>query len=444
MGWFKRLLGSEEDEEPEVSEETVDLYELKSWVEEKANSEFENVKPQIEAQLSRVMEQKKALKEHLKELSVAELHNPNISDREKSVMEGNRQAYISQHKQFLNNVGVAEELTCGWTSEFCKDFEQMLVMLAKSTAKGHAVMQAFFANHAATVNKSIKIMGDSVSKIREILEDANVGVENIDEVRKAVTALRGKKKLLSEVEHELEVFRKKLDNSEQMKTKLLGQAEELKQTDSYSQYRDSNKRRDDLWQKAKKVEEEVDFMFSPLSRAMKKYERLIVEDARLFGKYMDSPMKALADDEELKIEGILGKMKRALVEGSLELKDSEKVCQRISEVTRDKLVAAREEYVEARTEIRKIDDTMRNSRVLNDLDDLKYKREHVENQIQLLHDKIDHAAKTKEKIDLDTLKNDAQEKVGEVFGVKLTVVWDGMEPVPDDAAEEVDDDDTDD
>ncbi|MBW2964273.1 hypothetical protein KY363_02330 [Candidatus Woesearchaeota archaeon] len=426
VGWFKRIFGLEPDDEgePQVTSDTVPLSELQKWIEERSESEFSKIQPQIEEKISALLDLRASLKEVLKDLSVAELHNPDIPEREKAIMEGNREAYIKQHKQFIAQVDISETAGCTEVAKFCRDFEDMLVALAKQTAKGHAIMNAFFANHASAVNKTIKTMGDTVSRMREMLEDGNVGVDYIDDVRKAVDALRAKKKLLEEMDQELSIYRQKLDNSVQMKDKIQKKVDELKQTDSYTEFQSGNAEREEHWKQAKQAETELDMMLSPISKAMKKYERVVVEDAALFSKYLDSPMKALEGDEGLKILPILSKMRAAIQEGSLELKEPDKSVQRIEEITRSKLEAIREAHTEAKQNIKRIDDAMRSSGVLNELDDLKYKAEHVDNQIKILQDKIDRSEKTKEKIDLDILKQEAASKLLDAFNVEVNITWD--------------------
>ncbi|MFC1742094.1 hypothetical protein ACFL3V_06165 [Nanoarchaeota archaeon] len=433
MSWFKKLFSmgdSEEDEVEEIQEFEVSLASLSSWVQERSDSEFEKIKPKIEDQFSKISDEKVELKEKLKDLGAADLHNPDIPERERAIMEGNRESYIKQHRQFLNNVDVPEEIDCGWTSQFCKDFEQMLVVLAKSSAKGHAVMNAFFAKHAADVNRSIKTMSDAVSRIKEILEEGNVGVEHLDDVQKAVTTLKAKKKLLTEVGEEEATYTQKLANSKQMMEKLKGKMDDLRQTDSYTEFQDHNAKREELWKRVRSIEDEIDSLFSPLGKPMKKYERMIAQDATLFSKYVSNPVSAVVDDAEFRIITILDKMRNALAVGTLEVKDSEKAMQRISEVSRERLSHLRDSYTDAKGAIKKIDDKLRRCSVLDEINDLQYKLEHTENQVQMLQDKIELSEKTQDKVDLDALKAQVEKKINDAFDVEVKITWpEDSEPV---------------
>ena len=356
MGWFKKILnlaGSGEEKTEELEQETVALSELAQWVETRSNQSFEDIRSDVDKQFSRLFEEKKALSKTLEELNTAKLQNPNILERAKQMMEGNRAAYISQHKQFLNNVQISDEPTCKETLQFCKHFEDLLVKLAKSTAKGHAVMKEFFANSASKINKKVKIMGDIVSRLQELLEDNNVGVEDQGNVTGVVSELESKKKLLSELKQDAEVLNKKLSNSTFMKDKLLKKMEQLKQTPEYTEYANAKQSRERLRETIKQTGEKVNSMFSPLDRPMRKYERMIVQNADVFTKYLDDPASALAGDEKLVILDILQNMCNALEQGSLELKDKEKVKQKLEAIYKEKLTDLRLQYVESKKSLKK-------------------------------------------------------------------------------------------
>jgi DNA repair exonuclease SbcCD ATPase subunit len=426
MGWFKRLLGSVSQDSEEQSAEdhdeiAIDVANLSKWIDDRLSSDFAKIKPAIQEQFTRMMEEKHVLLVNLDELSTAQLQNPNISEREKQVMEGNRTSYISQHKQFLNMLQVSDDISCRETSQFCKNFEELLLRLSKSTAKGHLVMNEFFADHARKINSNIKTMSTAVTKIQEILEDGNVGIDTVDDVRKSAAELQSKRKLVTEVSGELAILKKKLENSNFLEEKLQKSIEQLKEKDSYAEFEKANKQREELWKQIKQSDDELTNIFSPLQKAMKKYERMIAEDSALFSKYVESPIDSLLEDESLKILTMLERMKSAIEGGSIELKEPEKTIQRIGELTRERLAELRESHASAKKEIKKIDDDIRNSNVMQELNDLQYKMEHTEAQIRMLQDRIEKAQKTEDKVDVDELRGIVQEKINETFKVRVRI-----------------------
>jgi hypothetical protein len=425
MSWiknlFKKISLAKKDEEKLPEEYSLELSELSGWLNSFVEHEFEKIKPDIEDNLSALAEQKSTLFRLVDELESAALHNPDISEKEKQIMEGNRVSFIAQHKQFLNAITFSEEINCLVTSEFCKNFEEALVRLAKSTARNQAILSQFFADHVLSINKSIKLMGDAVNNVRELLDDNSVGIDDIDDIQKSISEIKAKKKILEELEQELDVLNKKLSNSIFMRDKFLKKKEELKQTDSYLQFQNSSQQREELWKQLKSCEEEIGNIFSLLNKPMRKFERMLAENVHIIQKYIEAPVDALVFDDTFTILLIFEKMKCALESGSLEVKEKEKTLQKISEVQKERLQILRIKYVDAKSSIKRIDDEMRNKRVLQELDDFKYKVEHIDSQLALLQDKIERAKKTRDKIDLEQLKSEVTGKIKDNFNVEVII-----------------------
>jgi hypothetical protein len=264
-------------------------------------------------------------------------------------------------------------------------------------------------------------MGDAVNNVRELLDDNSVGIDDIDDIQKSISEIKAKKKILEELEQELDVLNKKLSNSIFMRDKFLKKKEELKQTDSYLQFQNSSQQREELWKQLKSCEEEIGNIFSLLNKPMRKFERMLAENVHIIQKYIEAPVDALVFDDTFTILLIFEKMKCALESGSLEVKEKEKTLQKISEVQKERLQILRIKYVDAKSSIKRIDDEMRNKRVLQELDDFKYKVEHIDSQLALLQDKIERAKKTRDKIDLEQLKSEVTGKIKDNFNVEVII-----------------------
>ena len=105
------------------------------------------------------------------------------------------------------------------------------------------------------------------------------------------------------------------------------------------------------------------------------------------------------------------------------LKDSDKAIKRIDELGKDKLIEIRARYSEAKKSIKGIDFQIRNSKVMEELNDLQYKAGHTESQIKLLSEKIDKANQLKERTDLDKLTQDVVDRIREAFNVEVNITW---------------------
>ncbi|NQU79025.1 hypothetical protein HQ545_04625 [Candidatus Woesearchaeota archaeon] len=420
MGWFNSIFKKDSGEQiPE--NEIVDLFSMDDWVDDRAARQFENIRKDVEKQFFRLIDLTRELRQNLDILSQAELRNTNITERENQIMKGNRQAYISQHKQFINMIVVPNSPSCQETSDFCKGFEELMVRLARSTVKGHAVMNEFFSAIVSEINKRLKLMGETVTSIKEILDDNSIS--DIGTINRSVSELRAKRKLLNELDNDIDVMRKKLSNSNNMKKKLLKSMDEIKKGKDYSKFRTADEQKSNLKKQIGDVEDAVSMMFSPINKAMRKYERVLAEGADIFNNYIDNPTAALAADDSLMILQLLKKMRIALSERSVEVKDPDKIVGRIEGITIERLRAKKAKYIDARKGIKEIDEQLRSNQVLQDINGLNYKVEHVDNQISLLNDKIERSVKTRDKIDLKTLQSDVKKRILDAFNVEVDITW---------------------
>ncbi|HII72576.1 TPA: hypothetical protein HA265_07505 [Candidatus Woesearchaeota archaeon] len=443
MGWLKRFFSrKDEPEEQAPVDISIELPKLNSWVDKRLGRQFSEIVPDIESGIGKIHDLSKELKSGLKDLEHEELRNPNVTDRERQLMEGNRVSYIQQHSLFINQIPYPESLDYRNASQFCESFEQSLLRLAKSTGKSHLIMSEFFFNNAKSINRTIKQMSDTVSAMKEKMQDYDIDLEKNDRLSRSVHELQAKVKHLKELDDELSLLNQKLANSKQMRGKIEKSIEQLKESDSFAEFRKFDSEKSGHWKTVKDVEDQLYSIFTQISLPLKKFERIAFDNADLIGRYLDNPSSALASDESLTIMSILSGLRSAVQDDKLSLKDGkekDKYLERINSMTRDSLQSFRERYVAAKHEIKVIDDRMRNIRALQELNDLNYKREHVENQVQLLQEKIDKNTRTREKIDIPSLKKEVERAVSSTFNVDVTVLESA--PTGDDLKKEVEDGD---
>ena len=128
MSWLRRIFKREQEEDDFIPEDiTIELHKIGSWIEKRLDSSFEKIQPDIESSMESLEKLQDDLDEHLSKLGKEELHNPNITEREIHLMEGNRDSYIQHHTLFIQQSVVPEKLDYRNTSTFCENFEQLLL-----------------------------------------------------------------------------------------------------------------------------------------------------------------------------------------------------------------------------------------------------------------------------------------------------------------------------
>ena len=96
------------------------------------------------------------IKEKLDRLEEATLRNPNIPEKAKQIMEGNRSSFVKQHNIFLDSLEVPDDVSYYKTNEFCDSFAEKIEHLAQTCSRNTMVLNEFFKNEAGAVSKGMK------------------------------------------------------------------------------------------------------------------------------------------------------------------------------------------------------------------------------------------------------------------------------------------------
>ena len=154
--FIKKKLGKEK--------ETIELNNLNGWFNAKSNAIYNNLNENIDIIKNEINSGIEKTKSNLESLKNAKLQNPNIPLRVKQIMEGNRQSYIKIISDFLNSIKIDndhEKLL-----NYCKDFDEELNSLGKSTTRSYHVLREFFEHQATNIAINIKNLDNSVKKIK--------------------------------------------------------------------------------------------------------------------------------------------------------------------------------------------------------------------------------------------------------------------------------------
>ena len=101
--WFRK--------KPEEEKECIQESDIPSWIESKEEVILGKVKEALKQNNSVLLEKAKTARELMLVLAEKELYNPNIPEKEKHFMEGNRETYLKRANLFLQNLQLLETLT---------------------------------------------------------------------------------------------------------------------------------------------------------------------------------------------------------------------------------------------------------------------------------------------------------------------------------------------
>ncbi|MBT7902672.1 hypothetical protein HN587_02340 [Candidatus Woesearchaeota archaeon] len=426
MSWLKKILtklgGTTENLPTELAEEEfLAPADLENWFEHKIDSKFEHLKNEIADGFSKIGDQIELLQDNLDVLREKELQNPNIPERAVQIMDGNRDGFISQHNIFMENINIPDNPTFKSTLIFCERYSLLLERLIKSTGKSTAILNEFFSNQVAEINKSIKGANNSVNEMKQKLLTEEKGVEFVEEIKKDIEEFNIKLKREQELNEEITYTKKKLDSSLGMKQKLETDIEKLKTREDYGTYNTLESEKEKFKKEKKQIENELFHLFFQLEKIFRKYSRISITHDKLITKYLENCTEAAINDESNQIVDALEKMQTAIETGNLEIKDSNKTIDKIKKINSDFLDDFRFKYKDLRTSIKRIDLQMKSNRAIQEIADLKYKIDHTDEQIKLLNDKISRFNKSLEKLELDEAKRNLQIKIKKAIHIKVTI-----------------------
>lgn len=309
-GLFKR-----KKKQKRIVKETVSIKNLPNWFGDLKKDYIQEFEKSIISYQKLLNHATEEVEEALIALEKGDLHNSNISEREKHFFEGNKDAYLKSVRTLLDNVDL---------SESAYDIQSSIVYVQNqlqrfntSTHRQYQILQNFLANEARDVALAINQIDKNLQDLKGHVKSYKLDV--LFELDKQVQSLSGK------IE-----YKEKLENrSEQVSLKLAEGKGVLDETREKLE----NIRCDDgdilvLQEELKKYEDSIvalernmNAKFLVLGKALEKFSRVAFENQQFIDSYIKNPISTLKEDYDLRIMRILTNLKRGIEEGSVELKE---------------------------------------------------------------------------------------------------------------------------
>lgn len=408
MGFFNRFFKSKEPEKEEVL-----VSGASSWFDKKISNRLGNVNEELKQLFSNIEKEKLLFNKNLQQLKDAKLKNPNIPIRVVHAMQGNRDAYMKKAFLFSNSINIPE-LDYTKISAFCSNFSNLLEDFSQSSAKSYYILKEFLSNEVSLVAKNIKSLDDSIKKIKDLFENEKDGIlftQGLkDDIKKLEKMIRIKQQIKDQIEMEKERKISTVSFIKKLETKI----NTLKQSRDFSEFDSMNEELSETNKEIKKLESEITNLFAPLEKAMRKYAKIAVDDEKLIVDYHNAAISSLIQDEELKIINILDNIERNIGNGEIELeeKKKKKVLSIIEKINKDLLVELKTRYKNLEERKKTLQEQINRNTVSREIADLNYKIEHTQQQLSVVEDRIEEFDKKHEKVDIEGMKKELEEKLG--------------------------------
>ncbi|PIN69046.1 hypothetical protein COV93_07035 [Candidatus Woesearchaeota archaeon CG11_big_fil_rev_8_21_14_0_20_43_8] len=424
MGLLKKITRMLVGEPPkrEIKKVEVKIGLLKSWIEEHTEYKFEKVKSDIRDIISDLKESFDRLRECLKKIEDAKLQNENIPPKALQLMQGNREAFIMKHEQFMENTKMPEEFLYRPVMDFCRQMNDSLENLKKNTAKSNYVLMEFFGNEVNATNAVMKKIVDAINSIHNKLEAKSDELEMIDASKAKIDDFISKINLERQLYKKLKEHKDAFIKEKEQRDELQAAIERFKGLTEYKEVLALEETRAKAQKALQKEKDLLKQKMSPLSRPLKKFAHVAIENGDLASLYSDDPASALQKDSSLKILDVLGRIKDSLSNGKLDVKNDGKVIALIESLGKDFFLETKRSHDSLLEKKMEAERKIQLSSAMRDFEEMSYKLKHMDEKLDRNEREIIDLKKKVDKQDIDGEKERLQEFLSQRFNVDLLIV----------------------
>jgi len=415
MRLFSFLKRSSEKKE-EVKE--IKLEQLEAWLNSLRESALEAANQKLTGIKAGITEEQKGISDNIQKLLDTELKNPSIPERAKQIRESNRAIYVQKVQALVKEINFPEEFDK--TIEFCKSFDANLTQFSNSTVRNYYVLQQFFENEASAIAANLRNLNDLVKSAIKAVEDA--GMDKLDDVTNSFRDVQRKIKQKQEIKDKIKLVEEELEKAnkqiEDEKTELQG----LEQSTAYQNFGELLGKKKLLAQELEELKKQMFHSFSVINAALKKYERMTLQDV-LVHSYLEDFLAALLEDKQLKIAELLVKMKASIANDELELKDKkkDKILQELDKLDK----ACFEEFLSKHNELNQklemLTSEIENLAVAKEAEQIKSLLRQLTYKVEENSHRLQQKKKEDESINIEDLSKNLEGGIKDKFGKDVKI-----------------------
>ncbi len=411
--FLKEILGKAE---PVIEKDEIASKEIEEYVSDLIKERTRDLGAHIEKVKKGIENGKKLAVQVLKRLDEAKLQNPDVPLKAKQFMEGNRVAYIRKVNLLINMLDIPDRLSD--IPDFCKSYLGEIQSFLKSTQKSYHVLQEFFSHESGEVAHTVRGFEKIVKDLLGFIEESKL--HRYNDLEGVVTEFRNHVELKKEAAKTILTMDISLKSHQKKEKAMQKEIDSMLRGKEYAEIKKKKARIIGIDKEVSRTEEEIDHEFAVIGKALKKYERVAIENNDLIKAYLDTPLKALLDDGGLVILDILESVKRALDRLGLADKKKAKTERILNKLTRERLDGWREQLIRLKNEASKIAHSLKDNEVNRLLVELHNKKEHLGKDIKECEKRIIDSSGIVDKE--PELKDVIVRKVASLFKRELEII----------------------
>jgi predicted nucleic acid-binding Zn-ribbon protein len=324
MNWLKNLFRQKKT-----------IEEVKQWAQQEQEKQQQEQKQATDTLEHEFPELLINIRKAVVNLENAELQNPNIPERAKHFMQGNRDQFVKLTNRFVENLNVPKE-----APDFSQN-ELFFQQYAQNTARPGAILSEFIGEEVKEIRKYI---AETESRLHE-LKQHQLKKEQFSAITSMIRQMNTIKEERSAAENQKKEFEEQL---QQLKNKHESLKKEKEDFTSKPEYISVKEDIINTARERQESERAITDIFLSLSDAIKKYAHQIKNEK--IAKYADNPLNALIHDYTLGILKHVPDIKKAIDAGELELKPErvQKALDSLKQLTKENLGGMIHRYANAK------------------------------------------------------------------------------------------------
>jgi len=211
---------------------------------------------------------------------------------------------------------------------------KMLKRIGDILGKNSKIMHGFARKYSSKLKNNLQVMTSEQENLQKIVDnhdkfesDSNEALNASESISKSKIEIQTKKKMITEIENKLRENQKKI---EQLNL-------DIKKLKSQKEYQEFIKTKSDigaLSSDESTIKNLIDLQFSKISRPLGKYSYISAFEKplkKLMGRLIEDPIDVIMPENKDSVIQILEAVNKAVISGSVSVKDSEKSVQQIRE-----------------------------------------------------------------------------------------------------------------
>ena len=413
LDFFKRVSNDNEEVKEFTLLETGNY--IDSWSKTARTSttmKLEEIKILIEKEKNKAYENNQTL---LK----AELKNPNIPERAKNIMAGNREIYVKRIERLLETVSLPKDFNK--LLKFSEFFNTSLNDFTKETIKNYKILNEFFLLEMRNIDDNIKELIKLIKSTKDIVEESKV--LKADELKKRVEQIDSRINLEKKLKEKIKLAKEKIEEENRIVKKEENNLRNLEEGKDYEKFNSLINKKKLLIEKREYLEKELMQNFSVIMSALKKYERLTL-DQELVKSYLENPLQMLLLDRELKIVELLSKMNKSILNGKVELKEKkkDKTLQKLTKLNKDYFKEFTEKHEKLTIEINPLNLEQENMTIIEEIEEQREMIKQKKDKLDSTKTNIENFTVELEKIDIQKLKDGLTKEIKQVINKEIVML----------------------